>query len=227
MKRFTETQKWEDPWFRKLKPEMKLLWIWVLDKCDNAGVVEPDIDLASFQIGYTYPMDTLSEFNERIVNIDADKWFIPKFIAFQYGKLSPDCKAHNPVFSSLEKHNINATNLQYKGYAKGINTLKDKDKEKDKEKDNTKSEKLPFDSEEFKTAWDNWKQHRIEIKKKLTPTTTKSQLKNLADMGEVKAIATINHTIKQGWQGLYEPDADKSPSTKNRFAGIQEEIELP
>ena len=52
MKRFTETNKWEDPWFRKLKPEMKLLWSWLLDSCDNAGIIDADIELAAFQIGY-------------------------------------------------------------------------------------------------------------------------------------------------------------------------------
>jgi hypothetical protein len=128
MKRFTETQKWEDPWFRKLKPEMKLLWQWILDRCDNAGIIDPDIELASFQIGYQYPMDTLLEFGERVEKLPCGKWFIPKFIGFQYGKLSEDCKAHKPVFLSLEKHQI-------KGYSKGIDTLQEKEKDKDKEKD--------------------------------------------------------------------------------------------
>jgi hypothetical protein len=125
MKRFTETQKWEDPWFRRLAPEMKLLWQWILDRCDNAGVIDPDIDLASFQIGYGYPMDTLLEFGERVVKLPCGKWFIPKFIDFQYGKLSEDCKAHNPVFASLAKNGIQRVSIGYeyptgKGIGKGI-----------------------------------------------------------------------------------------------------------
>lgn len=125
MKRFTETQKWEDPWFRKLKPEMKLLWQWILDRCDNAGVIDPDMELASFQIGYGYPMDTLLEFGDRVVKLPGGKWFIPKFIDFQYGKLSADCKAHNPIFISLQKHQIERVSIGYeyplrKGKGKGI-----------------------------------------------------------------------------------------------------------
>ena len=126
MKRFTETQKWEDPWFRKLAPELKLLWHWLLDKCDGAGIIEPDIELASFQIGIQYGPDTLSQFNDRVTILDCGKYFIPKFIGYQYGNLSRDCKAHNPVFSSLEKHGL-------KGYPKGIHTLQEKEKVKDKE----------------------------------------------------------------------------------------------
>lgn len=146
MKRFTETNKWQDPWFRKLKPEMKLLWSWLLDSCDNAGIIDADIELASFQIGYEYPINTLSEFGHRVIELPCGKFFIPKFIDFQYGSLSRDCKAHNPIFLSLEKHGL-------KGYPKGIHTLQDKDKEKEQEKEEkelTPKSKAKGTLEEFK-----------------------------------------------------------------------------
>jgi hypothetical protein len=137
MKRFTETQKWEDPWFRKLPPEMKLLWQWILDRCDSAGVIDPDLELASFQIGYQYPMDTLSEFSGRVLALDGGKFFIPKFIEFQYGKLSEDCRAHGPAFQSLKKHGL-------EGYSKGIHTLQVKVKVTEEEKDTeTEAEQPP------------------------------------------------------------------------------------
>jgi len=135
MKRFTETQKWEDPWFRRLKPEMKLLWQWILDRCDSAGVIDPDLELASFQIGYLYPMDTLCEFDGRVIKTDGGKFFIPKFIEFQYGRLSEDCRAHGPAFQSLRKHGL-------EGYSKGIHTLQVKVKVKDEVKD-TETEEVP------------------------------------------------------------------------------------
>jgi hypothetical protein len=112
---------------------MKLLWSWLLDSCDNAGVIDADIELASFQIGYPYPIDTLSEFGHRVIELPCGKFFIPKFIDFQYGTLSRDCKAHNPIFLSLEKHGL-------KGYPKGIHTLQEKEKEKEQEKEQVKEE---------------------------------------------------------------------------------------
>jgi hypothetical protein len=133
MKRFTETAKWDDPWFRRLPPEMKLLWAWLLDRCDNAGIIDPDLELASFQIGYQYPIDTLSKLDGRVIQIACGKWFIPKFITFQYGELSHECRAHKPIFQSLEKHSIDAKQLHLKGYPKGINTLQEKEKEKEKD----------------------------------------------------------------------------------------------
>lgn len=143
MKRFTETQKWEDPWFRRLPMEMKLLWQWLCDRCDNAGVIDPDIELASFQIGYQYPMDSLSKFDGRLVQIAGGKWFIPKFIEFQYGRLSEECKAHNPIFASLEKHGL-------KGYPKGIHTLQEKETDKDKEKEKDSKAKARGTLEELR-----------------------------------------------------------------------------
>jgi hypothetical protein len=132
MKRFTETQKWEDPWFRKLKPEAKLLWQWILDHCDNAGVIEPDLELAAFQVGYPYPLDTLSELGERIAKLPNGKWHVRKFVAFQYGTLSEECKPHKQVLQLMAKHGI-------EGYAKGIHTLKEKDKDQEQEKDSPPS----------------------------------------------------------------------------------------
>jgi hypothetical protein len=131
MRRFTETQKWEDPWFRKLPPKLKLLWVWLLDRCDNAGVIEPDIDLASFQTGCQYSIDILSQFGDRVTLLPCGKFFIPKFISFQYGTLSRACKAHNPVFASLEKHGL-------KGYPYPMDRVQEKEKEKVQEKEEYK-----------------------------------------------------------------------------------------
>lgn len=76
---------------------------------------------------------------------------------------------------------------------------------------------LPFDSEEFREAWNEWQQHRREIKKKLTPTSIRQQLRELRDMGEAKAIDAIRFTIAKGWQGIRQnPDfqpADGRPQS--------------
>ncbi len=107
MKRFTETTKWDDPWFRKLPPAAKLLWIMMCDKCDHAGVIEPDWEAMSFHIGLKVTESDLKHFVGRIDKIGRDKFHIRKFVSYQYGKLSPNCKPHAPVYAALSRHGLN------------------------------------------------------------------------------------------------------------------------
>jgi hypothetical protein len=112
-KRFTETGKWTDKWFRRLTPEFKMAWCYVTDCCDQAGVIDLDRDLANFQIGAPVEWDAfLTECGDRIRLIAKGKWFIAGFIKFQYGKLSADCKPHMPVIQLLERHGINIDDVE-------------------------------------------------------------------------------------------------------------------
>lgn len=43
-KRFTETEKWDDQWFRSLGPSTKLVLFFLRDRCDAAGFWEIDIE---------------------------------------------------------------------------------------------------------------------------------------------------------------------------------------
>ena len=63
---------------------------------------------------------------------------------------------------------------------------------------------LPFESEEFGEAWNDWVVYRKEKKKKLTPSTIKMQLKKLGSVGELRAIKMIAYSIEKGWEGLFE-----------------------
>ena len=47
-KRFTDTDIWKKKWFRKLPLEIKLLWCYLKDSCDHAGVIEFDAEVISF-----------------------------------------------------------------------------------------------------------------------------------------------------------------------------------
>lgn len=64
---------------------------------------------------------------------------------------------------------------------------------------------LPFQSDAFKAAWQEWHDFRRKTKKAY-PTVESQQkaLKLLGDMGESKAIASIENSIANGYQGLFE-----------------------
>ena len=66
--------------------------------------------------------------------------------------------------------------------------------------------RLPFGSEAFINAWKSWVVYRKEMKKKLTDSSVTAQCREFALWGEQKSIESIEQSIKQGWQGLFEPN---------------------
>jgi len=129
-KRMTDTDKWKKRFLKELKPEHKLLWFYILDDCNHAGIWDVDIEVASIRIGADLIYDMLPQvFLDKIVIFDnGDKWFIPDFIEFQYGELNPNSNVHKSVIALLDKYNL-------EGYGKGSqgvqSTLNNKDKDKD------------------------------------------------------------------------------------------------
>ena len=106
-KRFTESTKWKKLWIRKLNPKYKLFWFYLLDNCDHAGIYDADIESASFHIGIEYNKEEILEtFNRKIVPFKKDKWFIPKFVEYQYGELNENNRAHLSVINILSKYKL-------------------------------------------------------------------------------------------------------------------------
>ena len=50
-KRFTDNEKWQKRFFRDLPMEYKLLWIYILDDCNHAGIWDVDLEVAGIRIG--------------------------------------------------------------------------------------------------------------------------------------------------------------------------------
>ena len=105
-KRFTDSTKFRDRWYRKLSPKMKCLWEYLLAECDLSGLLDYDLDAMEFHIGDEITMDDLLSLGSHIYFLNDDKIFIPKFVEFQQGSLNPDNRAHKAIFSSFEKYGI-------------------------------------------------------------------------------------------------------------------------
>lgn len=164
MKRFTATEKWDDPWFRALSPEMKCFWYYLCDKCDHAGVWQVDFGAASFFVGHSLIAETVFKaFRERVEVLPSGqddsatiRWRVLKFVHFQYPNLSEDCKPHAPVFAAIQKHGLSVDKVRFgarvfepNGKAfdtlpKGFESLQEKEKEKetDTEKETVKAMEL-------------------------------------------------------------------------------------
>jgi DNA-binding transcriptional regulator YhcF (GntR family) len=79
----------------------------------------------------------------------------------------------------------------------------------------------------FYKAWDEWQEHRKQIKKKLTPLAAKKQIKKLSEMGLDRAIKAINYSITNGWQGIFEPNKQtKSQNSQGSWLEDLQNIDL-
>ena len=184
-KRFTDTEKWKDKWFRKLEPDVKVFWFYITENCDQAGYWKKDYELASFLCGFEIKEDIVEKINNGKERIVGHKEYleIKEFISFQYGHLSKDCRPHKPIIELVKKY-------QNKGYQKVVVS-----------KGVEQESKLPDWLD--KTTWNDWVKYRKEKKKTLTPMTIKKQVDYL-EKNKDNHIAIINQSITNGYIGLFE-----------------------
>ena len=128
-KRFMDNTIFDKSWYRKLPVRLKIVWFYLINKCNHAGIWECDIDLLSFQIGDEYTLEEILEaFGDNLKEIGDGKIYITKFIEFQYGlPLNEKVKVHQSVIKLLNKNDIQLPNP--------LVSVKDKDKDKVKGKD--------------------------------------------------------------------------------------------
>ncbi len=146
-KRFTDTDKWKKEFIRGLGPEYKLLWLYILDDCDHAGVWHVDFEVARIRVGEDVDKQkAIGLFGDRIQIINGgSKWFIPDFIDFQYGELNPANRMHLSVINVLNKNDI-------KPLIRSLQGPKDKEQDKDKDKDKEQDK----DKDGFELFWNKY-----------------------------------------------------------------------
>lgn len=139
-KRFTDTDKWKKALLKSMPAAYKLLWLYICDECDHAGVWQVELDIAILRIGENVDKEeAIKIFGKKIVVIDeGNKWYIPSFIDFQYGELNPKINAHASVIRILKKfglYEVKKEKIEETMNPSRRDQDKDMDKDKDKDKD--------------------------------------------------------------------------------------------
>ena len=229
-KRFTDTEKWKKPFIRGLQGAYKLLWLYICDDCDHAGIWQVDIDVAQIRIGEKIDLkEAIKSFDEKIIIFDkGNKWFIPSFIEFQYPSgLNPDNRAHNSIIILLEKNNL--LDKQNKPLTSPLQGRKDMDMVKDMDMDmvkGTKKIKISFVGEEIIEYWDLWKDYKSKQFKFNYKTVQSEQaafddLVRLSGKNCENAIEIIKQSMANGWKGLFELKISQnktlSPKIDNKY----------
>ena len=142
-----------------------MLWLYIIDHADHIGLVEIDEEFVSQDCGLKIADKHITELGDRIELVSGRKYYIPKFIHFQYGTLSESCPAHKKVIQSVKNNSLFCDSLGYHypstrvvdrvtDTLQDINKDKDKDKEEDMEEESNGKEtesKPKGTAEEFKS----------------------------------------------------------------------------
>lgn len=104
VKRYIDPDLWKEDWFIRLPIQYKLFFIYFITKCDNGGILRPNI--VEFELLNNVKID-LDEFllcinadrekgNERIQVLHNKRWFLRGFFRFQYteGEFSMKSGSH-------------------------------------------------------------------------------------------------------------------------------------
>lgn len=162
----------------------------------------------------------------------AEVVFVIEMARFQVGeKLSKKDKRSSGVFNQLKpfvKHKfyqafverysedfhltkVSPSEGASKPLRRGI--AQDQDQDQDQEHINTplppKGEidfPEPLNNDEFKSIWEDFREHRKQLKSKMTAKAEAMNLKKIARHGSTKAIELLTRSIENGWKGWDFPD---------------------
>jgi hypothetical protein len=180
-KRFTDNEKWQDNWFTDLTNDQKIIWLYLLDDCDNAGIWKLNIKNLNFFCSTNISVEEfIFIFNKRLTRIREDLFLINKFCVFQYGNdfLSSKNKAVQAAINKLitvgvikEDKGIYTLSIPY---TYPIDTPKEKEEDKEEVKE-LEQDKIKV-KDENKVEVKVIEQNKVEVNKKVNDFNYKSDL---------------------------------------------------
>lgn len=223
-KRMTDTEKWKKPFLRGLKGAYKLLWLYILDDCDHAGIWIVDMEVASLRIGEQLDAETAlryftAENSDRVQVIHGgQKWFIRDFIEFQYGELNSANRVHKSIIELLKREKIKPLGRAIKAPSNGAKD-KDQDKDKDQEKDTGVSK-----GDDYDRAMNDFIEMRKRIKKPATERAielVEMELEKLAPGDVPLQIQILDQSTRKSWQDVYALKDNRVQDAKPEMRVIQ------
>lgn len=127
MKRFTETDKWRDPWFRSLTAPSKLVFFYILDHCNNAGFHELDKELMVIMTGMKkeHVDGALMGLKRAIIGPCEGWYWVRRFLRHQKNdELNPANPAHKQIITLLrDQLNRFKVDLEFQEFLKNYKGL--------------------------------------------------------------------------------------------------------
>lgn len=104
VKRFTDTDKWNDPWFRQLPGVEKLIFLYVIDRCNNAGFWEIDNDAIAWhtKVNANLIEGAWKGLGRGIKIVDGWAW-VRRFLRHQKNEIiNSNNPAHKQIIAQIE-----------------------------------------------------------------------------------------------------------------------------
>lgn len=212
MKRFTETNKWDDPWFRSLAGVHKLIFLYVIDRCNNAGFWEVDEAGMAFQtkLSESHISGAWQGLARGLIHADGWVW-VRRFLRHQKNEnLNPENNAHLQIITLISEQvdrfegvaEFDEFLAPHQPLIRGSGKGKGKGK-----KGSAEGKHLPeppaqlVEQNGFIAAWEEFVQHRKEIGKKLTTLAAQRILSSLLERPKDSVMA-LGIAVRRGWQGI-------------------------
>ena len=115
-KRFIDTGLFSDSWFSDLSSNNKLFFIYLITRCDNAGIIDLNIKLAEFETGIKGLAKgwatVQQQFGKRLARLRDNYYLIPQFVPYQYPNgLKPNVNAQKSVIKRLAVFGLDFNSL--------------------------------------------------------------------------------------------------------------------
>lgn len=216
-KRFSESTRWDDAWYRGLKPILKNFWDFLCMRPDAAGVWKPDWQDIKFRVGGRIdPDEALEKLNEgknRINVLNNGYWQVLGWVQFQFGEnLNEKIGQHKAAVLLITKYVPFGYLENPESYPKARlrNSLVEVEEEEEMEKETIDLNKkepwieYPFLSDKvFKDSYDGYIEMRKKLKKPPTKRAELMVLKELHTHTIDIAIKMLDQSVMNSWQGIF------------------------
>ena len=155
-KKFTETEKWNDKWFRSLSPNEKLVFLFLCERCDLAGFYEIDPPDMSHKIGLPEMeiLGAVQGLNRGIDRVGDWVWIINHLKHQRNLPLNEKNNAHKHIIGRINEMITMFPNVPSKlGADMGLFSPIGKGKGKGKSKSKGKGGELPEGFSDFWAAY--------------------------------------------------------------------------
>lgn len=164
-----------------------------------------------------FELRTDERFHQKRLRLEFDKFRQNARKRSQAGKAGADARWQSHANAN---GNRNANDMRFNGSSSSDSVSERRKKPPDPPAGGDFADLIPraLDSPEFRSAWQEWSQHRRELRKRLTEKSAKRQFKRLEPLGVTQAVSVIEEAVEKGWWSVHPKGEKPKTSPKGQWS---------